>query len=251
MTTPLENGVEEGATRHGTPSSAMYVATSLEQWQTSEPAIFARDVQLDDTAYRRLDPEYYAWLRSKMVIAKSAVAAGKLPADEFAELRVKFNNIHDWAMTAFGEGALLDAIRMLDARTYAPPAAEPWRPHRPWTAVSSSRGGGRVFYQPVSEPAMQLVHAIRDRALALGWTHEALYQVRGRFRFPFGRDYGLVCFLGAEDRIGNIAADSIEIIGPPPQGFRSHFYNPDFENLGTSCGSEKESSKKSRLRFQK
>lgn len=66
MTSLLENRIEEKAVQRGDSRSvAMYVSTSLEQWITNEPAVFARDVQIDDTAYRRLDPEYYAWLRSK------------------------------------------------------------------------------------------------------------------------------------------------------------------------------------------
>lgn len=208
----------------------MYVSTSLEQWITNEPAIFARDVQIDDTAYRRLDPEYYAWLRSKMTIAKSAVAAGKLPASQFDDLRARFNVMQDWATVTFGEPRLLEAIRTLDARKYAPPIAEPWTEHRPWPVASPSGNDKGFFTQPVSDHAMRCVTAIRDRALALGWTNEALYQARGRLRFPFSGDYGLVCFLEPEDRIGTVAGDSIEIIGPPPQGFRSHFYNPDFEH---------------------
>jgi hypothetical protein len=224
MTSLLENRIEEKAVQRGMPSAAMYVSTSLEQWITNEPAIFARDVQIDDTAYRRLDPEYYAWLRSKMTIAKSAVTAGKLSASQFDDLRTRFNAMQDWATITFGEPRLIEAIRTLDARTYAPPVAEPWREHRPWPVTSPSGNDNAFFTHPVLDHALRCVDAIRDRALALGWTHEALYQTRGRLRFPFGGDYGLVCFLDAEDRIGTVAADSIEIIGPPPQEFRSHFY---------------------------
>jgi hypothetical protein len=229
MTALLENGNEEKVVRRGTPSAAMYVSTSLEQWITNEPAFFARDLQIDDTAYRRLDPEYYAWLRSKMTIAKSAVAAGKLSASQFDDLRARFNAMQDWATANFGEPRLFEAIRTLDARRYAPPVAEPWTELRPWPVATPSGNDKGFFTQPVSDQALECVNAIRERALALGWTHEALYQARGRLRFPFGGDYGLVCFLDADDRIGTVAADSIEIIGPPPQGFRSHFYNPNFE----------------------
>jgi hypothetical protein len=51
-----------------------------------------------------------------------------------------------------------------------------------------------------------------------------LYQVKGRFRFPFGQDYGLVCFIRDQDRLGEVAADAIEIIGPPPREQTSRFY---------------------------
>jgi hypothetical protein len=229
MTSLLENRIEEMTVQRDPSSVAMYVSTSLEQWITNEPARFASDVQIDDTAYRRLDPEYYAWLRSKMTIAKSAVTAGKLAASQFDDLRARFNAMQDWATVTFGEPRLIEAIRTLDARTYVPPIAELWTEHRPWPVTSPSGSDNAFFTHPVSDHAIRCVDAIRDRALALGWTHEALYQARGRLCFPFGGDYGLVCFLDAEDRIGAVAADSIEIIGPPPQGFRSHFYNPNFE----------------------
>jgi hypothetical protein len=224
MTASLETGNEEKVVQCGMPSAAMYVSTSLEQWITYEPAVFARDVQIDDNVYRRLDPEYYAWLRSKMTIAKSAVAAGKLSASQFENLRARFNAMQDWATVTFGEPLLLDAVRALDARKYAPPISEPWVEHRPWPVASPSGNDKGFFTQPVSDHALECVNAIHERALALGWTHEALYQARGSLRFPFGGDYGLVCFLNPDERIGTVAADSIEIIGPPPQGFRSHFY---------------------------
>ena len=86
---------------------------------------------------------------------------------------------------------------------------------------------------------MALVHAIRDRALALGWTHEALYQSRGRLRFPFGQDYGLVCFIGVEDRIGNVAADAIEIIGPPRREILRRFYKTSAQMAATKNNSKK------------
>jgi len=193
-------------------------------WRTNQPQGIARDFQINDTCYRRLDPQYYAWLRSRMHMAKLSAAAGRLAQESFEELRAKFNAIHGWATGQFGEDCLLDAIDNLDAREYQPPVAEPWQPHRPWPSVSSGNDGGHVFAHHVSERATALVHDIRDRALALGWTHEALYQSHGRLRFPFGQDYGLVCFIGVEDRIGDVAADAIEIIGPPPRELRHRFY---------------------------
>ena len=86
---------------------------------------------------------------------------------------------------------------------------------------------------------MALVHAIRDRALALGWTHEALYQSQGHLRFPFGQDCGLVCFIGVEDRIGDVAGDAIEIIGPPPRELGCRFYKPNAPLEATKDNSKK------------
>jgi len=71
------------------------------------------------------------------------------------------------------------------------------------------------------------VDAIRDRALALGWSERGLYQNRGQFRFPYGEDYGLVCFIGEEQRIGEVTKQYIEIVSPLPRENRLRFYNPD------------------------
>ncbi|MBI4910957.1 MAG: hypothetical protein HY820_45525 [Acidobacteria bacterium] len=201
-----------------------FVSTSLFVWSTTEPERFARDFQINDTVYRRLDPEYYAWLRSRMAIAKAAAMAGRLDAVAFEELRVRFNAVHECAIAVFGKARLVDAVRTADVEAYVQPVAEPWRPHRPQSAVSAAVNDAGGFEHRLSEHAISLVDAIRDRALALGWTHGALYQARGRLRFPFGQDYGLVCFIHDKDRLGDVAADAIEIIGPPPREQRSRFY---------------------------
>ena len=202
----------------------LFVSTALEYWSTDQGIAFARDVQIDDTAYRRLDPEYYAWLRSRMARAKKAVAAVQLDAAAFEDLRIRFNAIHKWAVEHFGEDLLLEAVRTLRAGEYLSPVAEDDKPRVPLQREPRSAA------HHIRPEAHGMVDAIRDEAVALGWTLEALYRARGRFRFPLGDEYGLVCYLGAEDRIGRVAPNSIEIIGPPPQGFCSYFYNPNVEH---------------------
>jgi hypothetical protein len=221
MTAALQ---EQCATSAAAAPAVAFVSTALYVWSTTEPDRFARDFQINDTVYRRLDPEYYAWLRSRMAMAKAAATDGRLDAAAFEELRTRFNAVHEWAMAAFGQARLLDAVRTADVRAYAPPVAEAWRPHRPLSTVPAAANDSGGFEHRVSGHAVSQVDAIRDRALALGWTHEELYQARGRLRFPFGQGYGLVCFIRDQDRIGEVAADAIEIIGPPPREQRSRFY---------------------------
>ena len=196
--------------------NCLFVSTSLTTWTTPTPEQFARDFPIDDTVYRRLDPDYYAWLRSRMVVAKKAATAGRLPPAAFEELRVRFNAMHEWAVERFGESCLLDAIRELDARDYAPPVAEPDAARRAPQSVES----------PLSEP-LALVDEIRDRALALGWTHESLYAHAGSHRTAIGMNRGLVCFLKAADKIGEVTTHSIEII--LHNNVRQRFYNPNFD----------------------
>jgi hypothetical protein len=201
---------------HVSPWTALFVSTSLDTWTTGQPEIFTRDVQIDDAAYRRLDPEYYAWLRSRMNLAKLAAQAGRLGEEEFEELRGKFNAVHEWAMAHFGEDALRDAVRNLDARGYAPPVSESDKPVRP----------ARVA-EHIASDAVAMVDAIRDQALSLGWTRESLYGTGGPARAPFGKACGLAGLLHAGDRIGEVTRQSIEII--LSNGVRQRFYNPDVE----------------------
>jgi len=201
----------------GRPSLALFVSSALDTWATANPEWFARDVQINDTVYRRLDPEYYAWLRSRMVVAKQAAAAGKLDADAFEDLRVRFNAVHEWALEHFGEERLLEAVRTMRAADYKPPVAEDDAPR-----VPAPRSRDSTHVPP---EAVAMVDTISERALSLGWKRERLYGVGGRGIFDLRR--GLVCYLKPSDRIGEVTAQAIEII--LKDGVRQHFYNPDVD----------------------
>lgn len=180
--------------------------------------MFARDVQINDTAYRRLDPEYYAWLRSRMNLAKMAADAGKLGRDEFDELRRRFNAVHEWAMQHLGALPLTEAVRGLDSRDYRPPAAEQDRP--------LASHGGTESSATATFNATTLVDAIAEKALALGWSRERLYAIGNG---TFDPQRGLVRYLKVGGRIGEVTAQSIEIIHPLPSEVRHRFYNPDVD----------------------
>ncbi|MGB9611086.1 MAG: hypothetical protein ACPL7M_08945 [Bryobacteraceae bacterium] len=176
--------------------------------------MFARDVQIDDMAYRRLDPDYYAWLRSRMNLAKLAAGAGRLSPEAFDELREKFNAVHDWAVAHFGENTLREAVRSLDTRNYAPPVAESDKRARP------ARANDCVAVEVVA-----MVDAIRDRALALGWTEDLLGAATGSAGEPLSRRCALAHLLRLGDQIGEITPQFIEIV--TASGVRQRFYNPD------------------------
>ena len=195
-------------------SAALFVSTALSCWKTDRPDAFNRDVQINDTAYRRLDPEYYAWLRSKMHMAKLAALAGQLAQEPFDGLRDSFNRIHEWAMVHFGETMLGEAVRTLDARDYGPPVVEPWDRHETPPAA------GKAVAHP---EALAMVDAIQEQAIGLGWKQERLYAA-GR---PLSPLRGLASYLNPGDRIGAVTREAIEII--LPSGVRQHCYNPDVE----------------------
>jgi hypothetical protein len=193
---------------------AVFVSTALRFWATDDPERFTRDVQLSDTAYRRLDPEYYAWLRNRMHLAKLAFLAGQLPQESFDGLRDSFNRIHEWAIGHIGEAALQEASGALDARDYQPPAAEPWDSH------DAPPAAGKVG---ADAEALAMVDAICEQAIGLGWKHERLYAT-GKLS---SQNRGLVSYLNPADRIGEVTGEAIEII--LPNGIRQRFYNPDVD----------------------
>lgn len=214
--------------------------SSLEQSATDTRT----DVTVNGRAYRRIDPEYYAWLRSRMDLAQTAHDKGRLSTSAFDELRSRFNSIHDQAVALFGESVLLEAIQQLDPKGYQWPghtlteSMEPTRAEIPEAEDSESRcssdspdiprktrAGPRRFEHAVSEDAVTQVDAIRDDALALGWTESDLYQTRGTFRFPCGNDYGVVCFIDQDQRLGKVTERAIEII--TRTGHSLHFYRKE------------------------
>jgi len=191
----------------------MYVSTSLRTWSTDRPSIFARDVQINDIAYRRLDPDYYAWLRSKMTMARLASNAGRISREEFDDLRQQFNAMQEWAIRRYGEAVLLEAVRSLDTRMYQPPVAEPDAPAQPTRPESAAK-----------DEIVAKVDAIRDQALSLGWSLDQLYATSASGRFGTVHERGLVCCLKPGDQIGEVARQTIEII--LRNGVRQRFYNP-------------------------
>ena len=209
----------------GDSPGCLFVATSVATWTTANPGQFARDFQINDTVYRRLDPEYYIWLRSRMVLAKKAATAGHLDAAAFEDLRLRFNAMHAWAVEHFGEAQLLAAVRTFRSCDYKPPLPEEFDRTKRAEPIPSKPS-------PEAERiarAKQLVDEIRDQALALGWTMESLYFCEGYERRPLAARYGVACYIGGEHRIGEVTRQSIELIGPSPIETRSRFYNPDVD----------------------
>jgi len=199
------------------------VATDLESRHLEYEEGGNRDIEYEEKIYRRLDPEYFTWLRSRMVAAGNAHKAGKLSDNRWNILRERFNRIQKLAIQEFGEDDLQEAIRGMDLRTYQVPAI-----HQKKDWIYPAKEAWKCM-QPVTSRAVAKVDAIRDKAMACGWSEARLYQNQGRFRFPCGQDYGLVCFVDEDREIGTVTKQSIEIIHgantPRPSTLR--FHNPD------------------------
>ena len=230
-----------------TTPTALYVATDLATLDIPAPQDSGCDLFAGDRFFRRLDPDFYAWLRHKMELARTAFSRGRLPEPTFDALRARFNAVHAQAMNLFGESALLHAVQHLDPKSYPPPgshvetaAPEPdvpkdapptpasppdsrcssETPSIPGDAVDDDWSDHQFpeepdehqFLQPVRKSALDKVQAIRERALAMGWTDAELLRNCGRFRFPFGNDYGLVCFVHHDQTLGRVTPKAIEVI---------------------------------------
>jgi hypothetical protein len=202
--------------------AALFVATDLDHFETTDPDVYAADVTISGRCFRRLDPPYYAWLRRQMASAKRALDVRRLSADAFEAMRAAFNVVHAWAVRHFGEPTLVAAAKSFDAAKYEPPRSgdddlSGCGVRRPSPAPRNPSGfvfpadGDWPFTEPVAADAVAKVDAIRAEALAVGWTEAALYQNRGSLRFPYGGDYGVVCFLGDGARIAAVAREAIAI----------------------------------------
>jgi len=192
--------------------------------------------------FRTLTPEWYAWLRLRMEKARAAHQAGTLATEVWESLRERFNAIHDRAVAQFGMSELAEAIRTA-AKPKPPAVAAPSPaiaspsanapavpPHPPAAALFRFPPTGEFrFTERVSPEAVAQVDAIRDQALALGWTLPQLYQNRGHFRFPCGPDWGLVTFLDDGRRLGEVTREFIEIIHPGPRESRGRFHNMEVD----------------------
>jgi hypothetical protein len=169
-----------------------------------------------------------------MLVAQKRYQGGRLADRQYEELRARFNAVHAWAVERFGEPILLEAVRTLDPRAYRAPAVKDAEEANSSDVVEAPPPahlypvhGDWRFTEPVSPQAVAKVDAVREQALAAGWSEAQLYQNRGRYSFPCGQDYGLICFLHGDDRVGEITCQSIEIINARGSRLRFHNHNVD------------------------
>lgn len=203
--------------------AALYVATDLRSWETEEPRRHAADVDIDGTDYRRLNRQYYAWLRRMMDRAMRAYDACKMSDQAFEGLCARFSVVQTWAVGQWGDRRLRTSVAAFDAKAFTLPGTA----RRALKVVPAFAGPPLIRYD-LPRSAYAEVERIREEASALGWSEASLNQTLGAHPFPIGRDYGLVCFLRDGDRIGDVTAESIEIIGPAPQEARLRFLRRQF-----------------------
>ena len=219
-------------------NNIIYISSNLEKKEKKEEVYRGIDGQnnvinqiVDNgKVYIPLTLPVYAWLRQQMDKAHMAYKSGRLAEDSWGKLRERFYPVHDWAVGTYGQDAIGEAIKAPQANPFVAAVntiqADTW-----------SQDSGHCYPTDtdclhshiVSVGAMAMVNAIQTKAIASGWAEKRLYQNRGKFKFPYGNDYGLICFLNEGQRIGEITSQSIEIISLPPWNNRLRFYNQDAE----------------------
>ena len=170
--------------------------------------------------FRRLEPEYFAWLHRQMEVAR-ANQEGMPPDATWYLLQIQFDAIEAQALQDFGKDALDLVVRSMDQRFLEP---IPPRDASNWTYPAE---GNWYFRQPVSRQALANVQAVRDYACAMEWSEARLWQNRGRFPFPVGSDYGLVCYLDGDCEINSINPEFIEVYHRTPSRLTAFLLHND------------------------
>jgi len=76
----------------------VFVATDLEIKEFAWVRTNETDIEREGKDFRRLSPEYFAWLRSRTVTARAAHKAGKLHNETWNTLRQRFNALQELAI---------------------------------------------------------------------------------------------------------------------------------------------------------
>lgn len=214
----------------------LFVATNLDSWEADDIR-FGYEVMLD-VCYRQLDAPYYAYLRNKMTQAKEQHESGKISPKIYDGLRTRFNVVHAWAMEHIGEQFLQKTLASFNPRKYVPPSQDTFNAYRcrmdGVPAAPKKQVPDEYIYPPdsdlpfteyISPDTLAKVNIIRDEAIRLGWTHAGLYQNCDKHPFPYGQDYGLVCFLSGDRSIGEVTSRYIEIVASGKNNDFNRFYN--------------------------
>ena len=190
-----------------------------------------QDYWQDGITYRRLDPRYFLWLRGRMLKARVAFKASKIPVKTWELMRGLFNPIQEWAIAHIGSETIKAEEALFDPDDYSLPidgnaSSVPDTEASQWLYPMH---GCWSFRQKVTDANVAKVFAIREEAKSMGWSEAALFQNQSRFSFPYGSEYGLVCFLGFGE-ITSVTRDHISIVKREANNRQAilRFHNPVF-----------------------
>lgn len=99
----------------------LYVSPDLSFFEVPKRIEPPREFGFEGKQYRRLDPQYYAWLRSRFNLLEKLVDKRKLKSQDWAESVDRFAYIHDWAAKRSDHATLHKIAAETNVRTYQPP----------------------------------------------------------------------------------------------------------------------------------
>ncbi len=221
---------------------ATFVSTSMDVVQKGGEHADSEIIYIGNTPHYRLTPLFWAWLRHAFDNATRACEDGKLGSSIYSELLDRISRVYNMAVAQYGTDTIKSAEQSFTPAKWKRRRERLTQPpeHLHGEAAAEAPTGayrypadGTGAYHPVSKTALALVDAIRDRALALGWTMDQLYRNVGMAH----RDWGLVCYLRSGDKIGEITRQSIEIVHRSQSAPRAlRFYNHEVEQPWLKMG---------------
>ena len=189
----------------------VWVCTDLAVLTLDGPELYPEDVVQGSKAFRRLSPDFFLWLEGRFTaFRRKTNLTGQLSEDAKA-LAERFQSIRTMAEALYTP-AQFDAARKRLALfpMESPNKATVAAPPQSWFSFPAQ--SALRFRRPVTHHALAEVDFIHDEAIRLGWTEAELYQNRGIYSFPHGQDYGVVCFIHHDQRLGTVTSSAIEVI---------------------------------------
>ncbi len=226
-----------------------YVSTDLRMVNVPVPDAKHRDLQIEDTWYRKLDAQYFVWIEGRIAIAEKSAKKNRISKKALQSLKSRFKKIEVWVDENLSPKNLKAARALVKYGSYdEPPAASPKPINRVDEKNKCKRNSSKIKNIPKSEPflypdgsywehtvpidpdVVKIINAIREEALSKGWAEASLYQNRGHF--IAGKWYGLICMLDKTDKIIKIDPQYIHIrtfkgSAIPPEGMVVKFENPN------------------------
>jgi hypothetical protein len=196
-----------------------WVATDLSILHPERPDTCPEDISEDGKSFRRLSPDHFVSLKARYAGFKRATNNRLDGATR--EVHSRFASLRRLAEGFYQPPVIADARKRLTLTKLPSPnqalGLKPQYARFTFPADSPHRCSAQVTRHGLAQ-----VDAIRPQALGAGWTEAELYQTRGRFAFPYGSDYGLVCFVRPEQRLGQVTPKAVEVI--QRAGHSLHFY---------------------------
>jgi len=202
----------------------LWVSTDLTMQTLRGPRLHPEDVVQGSKAFRRLSPDFFLWLEGRFAaFRRKASLTGQLAEDAKAFAQ-HFQRIDRAAHEVFTPEDFEEAQMRLARFPMESPNKAGAGPASTSTFSFAADNSFRI-HRNVTHHALAEVDFVRDEALALGWTEPELYGTRGRFTFPCGPGYGLVCFIHPEQRLGAVSEQSIQL--RCRGGHSLHFYRKE------------------------